>query len=367
MKNLFLENLDINDYLSNSEFEKVAELVQPLSNKAKTANVQEIDADSIVDTNFAVVLRSADGSYAYKYACFTPELTEMNMACLVDKLYDLPEAIVKTAAANLTYAAKNFNLSVPGELKKFASNKFINRLVDVPSISNKKVEKETIKTAEKVSTNFALGDKYPIDTKSEMVKAAKWFDRNHNKLSVEEILEFTDNMVKQANVLKIDFKLDENYKSIEKYASLDKENFNPDIYNNINIRKNYLSDDTSNDEYKALYTDIVRKADEIGVEKTACLLEYADKESGLDSLYGTIMDPLTAVCGNVFSKVGGLSIDGKMISLPEIRKIPHEDLTELVGNDGIKELKSADGLEVLASLPKPIREEILTLIEKYNA
>ncbi len=365
MRTLDIQNLDIHDYLINSNFEKVAEIARPLSSRAQNAQIEEIDLDNIDENKFAVVINFPDGSCAYKYACYTPELVELNMACLVDKMHELPAPLLKTAAANLTYAAKNFKIPIPQELHKYASNKYISRHIDSDSIKYVSETANLKKTAEAKKHVFALGNNYPIDTPQDMIKAAHWFDRNHNKLSIDEILEFTENMIKQAGHLGIDLKKDPEYKNIYKYASLDLNSFNPDLYNHISIRKSYISDDPANDEIRELYDDILRKADQLGVEKTAYLIEYADKEVGLDSLYGKIFDPLQTVCQNTLVKTAGMLIDDREVSIEEIKKIPNEELTAIVGNDGIKELKGKDGLDILASLPKPLREEVFQLIDKY--
>ena len=109
------------------------------------------------------------------------------------------------------------------------------------------------------------------------------------------------------------------------------------------------------------YNDLLRRADSIGAIKTAYVLEMLDKEAGLDYYYGkNLVDPLRASLGTV--KTAGKEIDGTVITRAQLQKLDTSKLTELVGNDGIKDLRGEESLEILASYPRPIRSEIIKLL-----
>ena len=74
-----------------------------------------------------------------------------------------------------------------------------------------------------------------------------------------------------------------------------------------------------------------------------------------------LVDPVIATLSEPHEEKD--SIDGFIIKKSTLDNLDNADLTELVGNDVIAELKGEDGLAVLKSLPKPVRNAI---IEKIN-
>ena len=95
--------------------------------------------------------------------------------------------------------------------------------------------------------------------------------------------------------------------------------------------------------------------------KVAEALNNIDKEFDLVRNYGHgIEDPLVSTLAMV--KKAGMDIDGTFITTDSLNSLDEADLTAIVGNDVISELKSEEGVEVLASLPVPVRREVINLI-----
>jgi uncharacterized protein (UPF0335 family) len=356
MKDLFIANLDIVDYVMNNELDKVASVVSDLRDNAQKAYIPSFDElNEKEDKDFALILVNSKNEQLRKFACYNEDLTELNMAFLVQAMNDLPEEVIKTAATNLTAAANKFGIMIPEELNEYASKKFASRIVHVDNIDLNKYASKC-KTTKQPSKKFALGNKYPIDTKKELQKAAEWFSRNAGKLSIDEQLEFIENVVTESKQQNFDI----NSSPISKYASLDYESFNEDLFNHISVRKSLVKEDQ--EDLKETYNDALRRADELGPMKLAYVIEAIDKEAGLDYYYGkNIVEPIQAVFGEV--KLAGVDIDGVKVTLDQIKKLNKDQLTELVGNGTIKELYGKDGLAVLASLPRPIRAEILNMMK----
>jgi len=354
MKDLFSKNMDIVDHVINSELEKIAAIVEQCSDKTKISYIPSYEEELTRDANdFALILYNSKHGELRKYAIYNPELTELNMAFLMKNQNTLPEEVLKVAATNLTRAAKKFKLEIPEELSKYASNKFISRLVNTDEIDEKAYFEKISKIKTKSETShkkFALHGKYPINNKRELEKAAQWFNRNYNYLSVDEIEEFTTN-IKSTNEPVTGM--------LEKYAALEKTEFNPDFYNHINVRKAQLR--ANDQEGMDLYDDLLKKADEIGSEKVAYVLEVIDKELGVDQYYGTvILNPFESTYGHI--KTAGVKFNDKFVTLEKLKKMDMDNLSMVVGNDITKELRSNDGLAVFESLPTPIKNEIANLL-----
>jgi len=343
-----MRNLDIVDYVINSELEKIASIVDQCSDRTKTAYVPSYDEElQRAPKDFALILHSGKDGDMRKFAMYSSELTELNLAFLVDGMSTLPEEIVKVAAANLTCAARRFKLDIPDELQKYASTKYITRIVNTDEIDEKGfLEKKAAAKCKSESKKHALHGKYPINNKKEIEKAAAWFSRNVNRLSIDEIDEFVTNM----NSVEA---------PIEKYAELSKTAFSENFYNHLNIRKAQLRD---NDEDGAeLYNDLLRRADEIGVEKCAYVLEVIDKELGLDEYYGSVIpNAYESTYGVV--KTAGVKIGSKLVTTDMIKKANPEDLSVLLGNDVTKELRGPEGLAVWQFFPTPIKLELAELL-----
>ena len=290
----------------------------------------------------------------HRKGCFDKAITEINLAILSKDADNIPEEILKIAGANLTCAAKGYGLSIPDNIREYASDKFIENLLDVRKIDSVKFANKTTN----IKRNYATSDttEYPINNVVEVEKAAEFFDRYHNSFSPNTKLEYALNVSKAAK----NFKLDLSESAVEKYACLDTTTFNEELRYHIGSRLSYLKD--SQNEEKDLYNELMIKSADIGPNKTAAALYVIDKQTGLAVNYGKgLADPLMSVMS--LKKEAGAVIDDVTVTMEQLRKLPAAELTALVGNSVIPELKGEEGLEVLASLPKPVRQEVIALIK----
>lgn len=358
MKNLYVANLDIVDYVMNDELEKVASIVSDVRTNAQNAYIPSYDEQLDHSQNdFAIVIFNSKNKPLRKFACYNEELTELNMALLITELEHLPEEIVKVAATNLTASATKFNIPVPEELKKYSTKKYCNRLVNTDKID---ITKPAIKIAEvnNINIKYALGNKYPISDEQQLYKAAEWFGRNYTKLTIDEQREFINNVKTQISEIGIEL----TKTAMSDFVTLDETSFNPEFYNHINVRKSLTTLDEQVD-IKEAYNDLMRRADELGPIKVAYILEMLDKEAGVEYQYETvIVDPLRATLGTI--KTAGKNIDGINITLDKLKLIDKEKLSSAIGSYNVNNLLKEGGLEVLASFPTPVRRAVVKLINE---
>ena len=106
----------------------------------------------------------------------------------------------------------------------------------------------------------------------------------------------------------------------------------------------------------------LEKCDELGPTKTASVLYEIDKKADLTGNYHHgIEDPIfSTIAGS--DEMNSKEVDGVLVKSSQLDSIPSGDLTTIVGNDTIDELRGDDKLDVFASLPKPVRQEILNLM-----
>tara|TARA_Y100000310_G_scaffold246447_1_gene251753 strand:- start:1817 stop:2176 length:360 start_codon:yes stop_codon:yes gene_type:complete len=119
MTNLMSMSFDVVDEVLNGNIEKLAKIVEPLSDKTKVAYIPSVEEQQErPEKDFALVLFHPNSGIQHKYALYTPELAELNLAYLADKHTTLPEEAVKIAATNLVIAAKKHQLDIPENLIK---------------------------------------------------------------------------------------------------------------------------------------------------------------------------------------------------------------------------------------------------------
>ncbi len=355
--NLLTKSIDITDYVVNSKIEKIAEFAESLSSQSRAAHIPSYEELSdLKETDFAVALYSKNKWQMNKFAMHNKELTELNINLLSNTKDSLPAELLKVAASNLTCAAKHYDLNIPENLQEYTSEKYMVRKLDVDTISTE-ISKVANVTPEVVTPVYAVNSKYPIHTRQLLIKAAHWFDANNSKLSLDESSQFITNFVKQAESLNYNY----NSSDIFKLAQYDSTEFNPDYKLHITIRKKYIIDNDDSRDMINTINSVIEKSAEFGPEKTAALVELIDSDLGIQGLYGSkIFSPREAVYK--LKKVASINIDGNTITNQDLKALDDYDLTSIVGSEGATELKGDQGLEVLASLPTPIKKEVIKKI-----
>jgi len=119
MTNLMSMSFDVVDEVLNGSIEKLAKIIEPLSETAKVAYIPSMEEQhDRPEKDFALVLFHPHSGVIHKYALYTPELVELNLAYLEDKHQKLPEEVIKIAATNLIVAAKQQSIAIPTTFDK---------------------------------------------------------------------------------------------------------------------------------------------------------------------------------------------------------------------------------------------------------
>jgi hypothetical protein len=353
------KTLDVVDAVLNEEIEKLAELVETLSDEAKEAYIPSYEEQHEGDdSDCALILWNPHQGMLKKYANHTAALTEINMAFLVNNIRDLPEELVKVAGANLTCAANRYGVPVPSELEPYKSKVYVDNMVDIAKINEVSFMKKQAGVIEEPKVRFAWEEeqKYDISDQEGIEKAASYFEREHYGMDMAKKLEFVLNVSSAAKDEGVS--LDDTL--VSKYAHLDNSRLNKDFGSHINVRKSYLAD--NDEDFTELYNDLRDSSEELGVIKTAQVLYRIDKLSGITHAYGKGVECPVMSCLSM-PKVAFIMLRGVQVTPEKLRSLSNEDLTGIVGNDNISAIKGDEGLEVLASMPNPVIDDVISLMD----
>lgn len=153
---------------------------------------------------------------------------------------------------------------------------------------------------------FALKEKYPIDTKDQLIKAAEFFDSNLSKIHPDDRVEVAINLDKQASELKVNLNKPwiTNYTRMEKSAEL-----SPSFKNSMQLRKeacirNKVKLPETNDgdviDASGIIDKIVKTSEDYSAKDLLYTIIEFDKRAGLEYLYDDqIMDPYITVFGDI--------------------------------------------------------------------
>jgi hypothetical protein len=134
MKKIASMNLDVVDHVLN-DVEKLATLVNDLSDDAKTAYVPSFEEQQdMPDRKFGLILWNSSMGGVNKFAMYSKDLVELNLAFLSDKKDSMPEEVLKIAGANLTKAASDYELDIPENLEEYKSNVYVDNRLNTEDI-----------------------------------------------------------------------------------------------------------------------------------------------------------------------------------------------------------------------------------------
>ena len=352
MKKFAGASMDVSDLLSDEKIDYLVGLSEgDPDDLIKNAHIPSKDEVATMPTDdFALVLYHPHTGFLKKFACHDRYVTKLNIKILQDTQQNYPDEIVKTASFYLGKAAKHFRLDMPDELKKLAEGKHITNIVDLTDVNATEFHKKQatlIKTAEpKV---FALPDekRYPIDTPELIAKAITYFEKNATRFQPLEALVFAANVKKAA----LQEKVPTEDTVLEKYAHLTSAKFASDWKENIRIRKPYVKEDE-----REVYDELIEKAAEFGVIKTAEVLEAVDRKLGVNSQWGhSVTDPYLSVLGMKKEAMGASCMHkGKKVKAAMLKKAAEK----IVDAATLRDFDGPDALDVFESLPTPIKDKI---------
>jgi len=340
---------DVTDLLSDGRIEYLVSLTQndpdDLIKNAHIPSKDEVEAMPAED--FAVVLYHSHNGFLKKFACHDKYVTKLNMKILQDTHQDYPDEISKTASYFLTKAAKHFRLDVPDSLKKLAEGKHVTNIVDLDDIDRTQWHKKHASQIKIVEPKeFALPDarRYPLDTGTLVKTAVNYFEKHATHLSPLDAVTYALNVKKAAKKLNITTE----DTRIEKYAALTASHFNDDYKELIRSRRIYVTEDN-----RGVYDELVEKAGELGVIKTAEVLEQVDRKFEVNRQWGhDVVDPYLSVLG--IKKEASCTHKGKKIKVSMLKKAAEG----IVDPGTLRDLDGPEAAFVFDSLPTPIKDKI---------
>jgi len=147
---------------------------------------------------------------------------------------------------------------------------------------------------------YALRDKYPINSKPELEKAAAYFDRYLTRFSPDDRVIIAVNMSKQASALSVD--IDRPW--IDNYSRMVKTGqYSPEFAKRMNDRKTFIKNasiqgTSGADKLAALIDKVVASHDKVESVKMVGVVAEIDKQANLCGLYDSkISDPVMTVFG----------------------------------------------------------------------
>jgi hypothetical protein len=214
--------------------------------------------------------------------------------------------------------------------------------------------KESTKKAQaKTATRHALGDKYPLDSYTEVKLASAYFEQYGNRFSPEQRHEFCQNLSKRADELNIKVSYD-----VKKYGS---SKYAPDheIKIAMDSRRAVLSDA----KFATVLTELENCRPALDPEAFCATLEEFDKVAGINFFYdGDVIDPYYSTFG--FDKTaeeysyndGNDYITGEQLEV--FGKVRHKQLVTSFGEEFAEEFRK-DPVQIFKSMPRDQKRMIL--------
>lgn len=158
---------------------------------------QELGLDYVApekDYDYGLVIKTASGDILKKYPLNNVENVAFSAASYEHNKYKLTSGMQKIAEASLAKRMDLYNLPHTYKAAEDVKGNYY--------ISNR--EEEQIKVAEKPPTEFAFGDKLPMDTIPLLQKSASEFIKGAKSLPVKARKEVAFNLVKKAEAFGVE-------------------------------------------------------------------------------------------------------------------------------------------------------------------
>lgn len=350
---------DINDYLLDSRYEKLANVFNKFSDdKIKSAEILLPEELAELDNNhFALVLIDDEG-VTRKYACSNEDMAIFNTELFLEDCDIMPDEICKVAGYYLLQACKKFNyMEGINKLANYEelveSNVVLLDDIDKIKLHYKKEANSAIKPSA-----YALPDeqRYPLASKEDVEAAIEYFDIYEDHFKQAEKLVYALNTAQAAKNYEIN--LDDSKHKIAEFSNLNPECLNQDLPAHLSIRK-YLA----SDEYTEVYNEFEAKLAEFeNPLQIMDALTKIDTEAGLSLMWGSALEDPIKCCLQPI-KTASIRIDGRTLTLTDMQRLlEHEKVAEYLDESSIASLRNFDALNTFSMLPSPVRTELYKLL-----
>lgn len=355
MKKLANMPMDISDQLLEEDMETLLEVIRDLPESVKTAHIPS--TEDVINTDeekFALVTYHPSAGFQKKFANYNEDLTLLNTKMFIKKEADLPDELCKTAGSNLYRAHKRFKLEIPESLEKYASDEFVDNVVDLTEVNEvaylRKLDSKEVDIvdAEKLAYALPTEEKFPIHDEFHQSKAVEFFEKHANTLDIDSRIEYAKNL-KSAS--------ESTSEKIEKYARINTAAYNDDVVTNLRARKRLLKQ--ANHKY---VDGLLSKLADMQPKVAFMYLEEIDKNFGLDNLYNKHIDDAVLSCFGLHKEASVQSKSGVEVTQSDLESITKcAGFDELVSEDMQKALRSDKALEVFGMMSQTFQDRLIGL------
>jgi hypothetical protein len=359
MKKLASTPLDIVDEVLQENVDRLTSIIQDLPEAVKTAHIPTMEEVEATDeSKFAAVIYHPSYSFQKKYANYNKELTELNAKLFIAKEGELPDELCKVAGVNLHRALLQFDCDVPEEFSKYASDKFVDNVVDLTQVNARdyalKLEKVAGSEPEEVKLAYAIPgeEKFPVHDEYHTKKAIEFFDKHASAMDVPARAEYAKNVENACTEHAVDPS-----GKILKYASFDMDNYNDDTELHIKSRLKFLKPE--NHKY---VEGLLAKRASLNPLQTCLYLEELDTTMGLNNLYGKYIDDAPTSTFDTIKEASITLKSGNHFTQTNLNDVlDNEKTAEHVDADLLHALHTEDGLRVYNSMPQELQDHLKSL------
>jgi hypothetical protein len=347
MKKLATMPMDIVDELLQEDLDSLLELVDDLPESVKTAHIPTTaEVDETAEDNFALVMYHPELGFIKKFANYNQDLTTLNTKLFIKNEALLPKEMCDVIGKNLYRAHVQFKADIPSDLDKYASEEYVPNVVQLTSINRiDYADKLSVvdEPLEKVAYALPIDEKFPIHDEYHVKRAMEFFDANSSALAVPS------RIIYAANVLA---STDTPTEKIEKYASLNTEEFNELFDVHLSSRKRFMKEG----DLKYL-AGLSEKVAELTPMQACLYLEEIDNTFGLNRLYGKHIDdaPLSTFAINKEASVK-LHNGDELTSSSLDAILGNEKIAEYVSDELLRALNTDNGLKVFSLMPSELQD-----------
>ena len=318
---------------------------------SKDAFPEEIKTAAVVnqghlDEDFALILRSEDGSKKRKYACIDAGNTMLSVLYFMEQRDRLPEEMRKVAAKNLVDACMRHGIAAPAVLEKQAGDE--GGIVYFPE---EYLEEDL--AAEPVHTT---SNGFPLDTFEEVKQASAAFLEGYKALHPRARRLMALDIEKRASALGIDTSPE-----ISRYAGT---GYSRDLGVGIEIRESLLP---LGARHHGGYSELYKRASVTPPEAFAEALAELDVRSGLSEYWdGYVPDPYFTTFDKIAEHSEFEHTDGvDKVTATDLQRLADNGRSLLLENfpEDLVDGFGKDPVGIFKSLPVPQKKMIMRMAQ----
>jgi hypothetical protein len=377
--------LDFYDDSSGSLLKESFPTSDALPDIIKEAHILTPEERDVLRNEAYALVMNNEGKMLRKFACVDPGNTAISVLYFLKNMDHLPEEAQKVAASNLVEACEEFSVPYPPFLKAAAKSPIRKRdsmqqpeagsdadwyqRTNLSSVKGGEDSGRVISTVQNMKTaevidvsdkeapvtfkkkeasNYALGNKYPLDSYADVQKAISYFSENYTEMGPEDRHEYCVKTASRATELGLEVP-----ELMDRYGSV---HFANDVEAHLASRRAVCDP-----EFIPVYEALSEKIASVEPEQFVQLLTEADEVANLHWLWGgQVSDPYFSTFGGYPEKDkiafwSWQSSGGDYVSGEELKQlaINGRPLVHKHFSSGITDAFQKDPIGIFESMPEP--------------